>query len=151
MRIAFLAACLLACSHNTLPGTQIPDTAQNREVLDTFARYRDLLEARDATGLLGMAAPTYYDAGDPSHSVGPTDYASLQQKLKTDFAKVTGIKLEATIRDIEVKGEDARLDYFQVLHYAISTPGGERWKSESDDARMKFVRVKGEWKIASGL
>ena len=49
MRIAFLAACLLACSHNTLPGTQIPDTAQIREVLDTFARYRDRLEARDAS------------------------------------------------------------------------------------------------------
>ena len=151
MRIAFLAACLLACSHNTLPGTQIPDTAQNREVLDTFARYRDRLEARDASGILGMAAPTYYDAGDPSHSVGPTDYASLQQKLKTDFAKVTGIKLEATVKELAVKDDDAHLDYFQVLRYAVATPTGEKWKSESDDARMKFVRVNGEWKIASGL
>ena len=151
MRIALLAVGLVACSHNTLPGTQIPDTPQNREVLDTFARYRDLLESRDASGILALAAPTYYDAGDPSHSLGPTDYGSLQDKLKTDFTRVKGIKLEATIKDIEVKGDDARLDYFQVLHYAIATPTGEKWKSESDDARMKFVRVKGEWKIASGL
>ena len=152
MRIALLAfACLLACSPKMLPGTQIPDNPANREVLDTFSRYRDRLEALDASGLIGMAAPTYYDAGDPGRSIGPTDYVALQQKIKTDFSRVKGIKLEATIRDIEVKGDEARLDFFQVLHYAIATPTGEKWKSESDDARMMFARVNGEWKIASGL
>jgi hypothetical protein len=38
-----------------------------------------------------------------------------------------------------------------VLRYAVATPSGEKWKSESDDARMRFVRLNGEWKIASGL
>ncbi len=71
--------------------------------------------------------------------------------MKVDFEKVNGIKLEATIKEIEVKDDAARLDYFQVLHYAVKTPSGETWKSESDDARMKFVRVSGQWKIASGL
>src|SRR5207253_8900416 len=92
---ALLAACALACSHNTLPGTNIPDSPQNRAVLDVFSHYRDALEARDATALLSMAAPTYYDAGDPSHQIGPTDYKALQQKLAGDFSKVTGVKLEA--------------------------------------------------------
>ena len=154
MRTAILmvaTAALLACSHNTLPGTEIPDNPQNRALLDTFSKYRNALEARDATSLLGLAAPGYSDVGDPSHGIGPTDFGSLQQKLQTDFARVTGIKLEATVKDIEVKGDEGRLDYFQVLRYAIKTPTGESWKSESDDARMKFVRVKGEWKIASGL
>jgi hypothetical protein len=153
MRIAALlaTACLLACSHATLPGTQIPDSPQNRAVLDVFSRYRVALESRDSTAIYALAAPGYADGGDATHGLGPTDYASLQKKLQTDFAKVTGIKLEATIKDIEVKGEEARLDYFQVLHYAVATPSGERWKSESDDARMKFVRVDGQWKIVSGL
>ena len=153
MRTAALLAiaCSLACSHNTLPGTNIPDSPQNREVLDVFAKYRDALEARDAGGILALTAPSYSDVGDMSHGLAPTDYGSLGKKLQTDFSKVTGLKLEATIKDIEVKGEDARLDYFQVLRYAVSTPSGERWKSESDDARMKFVRVNGAWKIISGL
>ena len=148
----FLAtASLLACSHATLPGTEIPDNPQNRAVLDVFAKYRDALEALDATSLLALAAAAYSDTGDTTHGIGPLDYAGLQQKLQTDFARVSGIKLEATIKDIEVRGDDARLDYFQVLRYAVKTPTGESWKSESDDARMKFVKVKGEWKIASGL
>ena len=83
--------------------------------------------------------------------MGPTDYAALQKKLQNDFTKVNGIKLEATVKDIEVKGDEAHLDYFQVLRYAVKTPSGETWKSESDDARMKFVRVDGQWKIVSGL
>lgn len=154
MRTATLllaTASLLACSHATLPGTQIPDSPENRAVLDVFSKYRNALESRDATSLLALAAPTYSDIGDAAHSLGPTDYANLQQKLQTDFARVNGIKLEATIKDIEVKGVDARLDYFQVLRYAVKTPTGESWKSESDDARMKFVMVRGEWKIVSGL
>ena len=153
MRIAALlaTACLLACSHALLPGTNIADNAQTRDVLGVFSQYRNALEARDSTAILAMAAPSYTDPGDASHGLGPTDYASLQKKLQTDFAKVTGIKLEATIKDIDVNGDEARLDYFQVLRYAVTVPGGERWKSESDDARMKFVRVSGQWKIASGL
>jgi hypothetical protein len=152
MRLALLAClAVAACSHATLPGTNIDDTPQNRAVLDLFGRYKQALEARDSTALFSLAASTYTDPGDPSRGLGPTDRASLQQKLQTDLSKVTGVRLEATVRDLEVKGEQARLDYFQVLRYAVATPSGEKWKSESDDARMRFVRVNGEWKIASGL
>lgn len=154
MKIASLlatACCLIACSHARLPGTNISDSTENRAVLDVFSRYRAALEARDPAGILALVAPGYYDAGDAGHSLAPTDYASLQKKLQTDFSKVTGLKLEATVKDIQVKDDQAHLDYFQVLRYAVATPSGERWKSESDDARMQFVRVNGEWKIASGL
>lgn len=151
--IAVLAAALAlsACSHSRIAGTNIEDSPTTRAILDLFGKYRQALEARDASGLLALAAPSYSDAGDAAHGVGPTDYASLQQKLQKDFASVTGLKLEATVKDLSVEGDKARLDYFQVLRYAVATQGGERWKSESDDARMKFVRVSGEWKIASGL
>jgi hypothetical protein len=153
MRLALLA-CLsaAACSHATLPGTNIEDTPQARAVLDVFGRYRHALEARDSAALVGLTAPEYADAGDPSRGLAPADHASLQQRLQTDLGKVTGLRFEATIRDLAFNGaEQARLDYFQVLRYAVATPSGEKWKSESDDARMQFVRVNGEWKIASGM
>ena len=149
-----LPACLLAaaaCSHATLPGTSIEDTAENRAVLEVFGRYKQALEARDATAIVGLTTPDYSDPGDPSRGIDPVDREGLPKKLQTYLSKVTGLRLEATVKDVEVKGNEARLDYFQVLRYAIATPSGEKWKSESDDARMMFVRVNGEWKIASGL
>ena len=148
---ALVLAALAACSHAQVPGTSIDDTPTNRAIIDVFTKYHQALEARDPTAILALAAPEYADPGDPSHGIGPTDLASLQTKLQSDFSKVTGLKLEATVKELAVNGEQAHLDYFQVLRYAVATPTGEKWKSESDDARMKFVRVNGEWKIASGL
>jgi hypothetical protein len=152
MRRAVLA-CLLAaaCSHNTIQGTNIPDNQETRVVLEVFGRYKHALEARDPTAIQALVAPTYSDPGDPARGVPPVDAAGLQQKLRSDFAKVTGIKLEATVKDLQVKNDEARLDYFQVLRYSVATPNAEKWKSESDDARMRFLKVNGEWKIASGL
>ena len=153
MRSIALLACLAAaaCSHAMLPGTNIRDTPQNRAVLDVFGRYKQALEARDAGAILALTTPDYTDAGDPARGISPTDHQRLEQRLKGDLSKVTGLRLEATVKDMEVRGEEARLDYFQVLRYAVATPSGEKWKSESDDARMRFVRLNGEWKIASGL
>jgi len=148
-----LPVCLLAaaCSQATLPGTNIRDTRENRAVLDVFGKYKDALEARDPTAILALTTPDYSDPGDPSRNIAPLDRNGLQRKLQEDLAKVTGLRLEATVKDLEVKGAEARLDYFQVLRYAVATPSGEKWKSESDDARMRFVRVNGEWKISAGL
>lgn len=148
---ALAALALAACSHSTLPGTSIPSNDQTRAILSTFTQYHDALEARDPARILALTAPSYYDTGDTSRGIGPTDYNSLQRKLTHDFEKVNGLKLEATVKNIEVDGEKANLDYFQVLRYAVVTPNGETWKSESDDARMRFVKVSGAWKIASGL
>ena len=152
MRIALLA-CLatVACTHNTIPGTNIEDTPQARAVLDVFGRYKQALESRDTAGIVALASPGYTDPGDPSRGVPPMEFATLKDKLQTDLAKITGVRFDATIKDLQVKGPEAQLDYFQVLRYAVATPNGEKWKSESDDARMKFVQVNGEWKIASGL
>jgi hypothetical protein len=155
MRTAILAAVsatALACSHQMIPGTTIPDEPQTRALLDVFVRYKRALEARDANALLHLAAPDYSDPGETSRGEGPTDYETLKTKLPLTFEKLSDLKLEATVRDVEVKGQEARIDYYQVLRFALRTPnGGERWKSVSDDARMKFVRVQGEWRIASGL
>ncbi len=152
MRRAALACLVVAaCSHNTIPGTSIPDNPQTRALIDVFGRYKNALEARDPTAILSLVAPTYSDPGDPSRGMPPLDYASLEKKLQTDFAKVTGLKLEATVKDVQIKDDEGHLDYFQVLRYSVATPTGEKWKSESDDARMRFVKVSGEWKIAAGL
>jgi hypothetical protein len=153
MKKAALAslALLAACSHATLPGTNIPANDDTKAVLSTFTKYHDALEARDPAAIYALAAKSYYDTGDATRGIGPTDYGSLQRKLSHDFEKVDGLKLEATIKNIEVDGDKANLDYFQVLRYAVVTPNGETWKSESDDARMRFVKVSGAWKIASGL
>jgi len=96
-----------------------------------------------------------FDVSQPGAAVAAVDEAAVEA-CAAGLAEVrqrldiTHLADDTPLADVS-GGEQARLDYFQVLRYAIATPSGEKWKSESDDARMQFVRVNGEWKIASGL
>jgi len=153
MRILALVAAgaLAACSHNVIPGTNVPDEPQNRAVLEVLARYKQAMEARDANALLDLAAPGYFDKGDPSRPREPHDLPGLRKQVPKDFSDVKALKLDIDIRNVKVDGNQAQVDYFAVLRYAVQVPNGEKWLTESDDARMKFVKVGGSWKISAGL
>jgi SnoaL-like domain len=153
MRIAPLLAlgALAACAHPLIPGTPIPDEPQNRAVLQVLANYKQAMEARDANALLALAAPEYFDKGDPSRPTDPHDLSGLRRTIPKDFSNVRVLKLDIDIRNLKIDGDRAQVDYFGVMRYAIAVPNGEKWLSESDDQRMKFVKIDGDWKIASGM
>ena len=155
MRIAAATLTLLlcaACSHNTIPGTQIPDRPENRAVLEVLSAYKAAMEARDADALLALAAPGYFDRGDPKATTGaPIDYGTLRREIPEDFKDVKSVHLDITLRDVQVDGDKAHIDYYAVLRYAVAVATGEKWFSEADDARMRLVKLNGRWKIASGL
>ena len=70
-RLVVTLSAMLACGGgcatiNTIPGTKVADTKVNREILDVCERYRHAMEDRDATTLLSLAHPNYYeDSGTP--------------------------------------------------------------------------------------
>ena len=153
MRIASLLAlaALLACSHNTIPGTNVRDDPQNRAVLQVLATYKQAMEARDANTLLSLAAPGYFDKGDPTRPTDPHDLEGLRKTVPRDFNGVKALKLDIDVRNLTINGDQAHVDFFGVMRYAVALPNGEKWFTESDDQRMKFVKVDGDWKIASGM
>jgi len=61
------------------------------------------------------------------------------------------VLVDIDIRNVKIEGDSAQVDYFGVMRYAIAVPNGEKWFSESDDQRMKFVKSDGDWKISSGM
>lgn len=146
-----LALALFACAHNTIPGTQINDNPQTRAVLDVLGQYKAAMEARDAGALIALAAPGYFDKGDAAHPNEARTYEGLKKELPEDLKNVKSVHLDVTLRDVQVQGDNARIDYYAVLRYALATPSGEKWFSQADDARMKLVKVDGAWKISSGL
>jgi hypothetical protein len=153
MRIVCLLAlaALVACAHATIPGTNVTDNPQNRAVLEVLAEYKRAMEARDPNALLSLAAPDYFDRGDSSRPNEPRDLQGLRRTLPKDFNGVRALKLDIDIRKLTIQGDHAQVDYFAVMRYAVAVPNGEKWFTESDDQRMKFVRIGNEWKISSGM
>ena len=151
--IALVMLLGAACSHNNIPGTQIRDAPENRAILDVLAAYKAAMEARDSDALLALAAPNYFDRGDPNRTstTGPLDYGTLRRDLPDDFKDVKSVHLDITVKDVQVDGDKAHVDYYAVLRYAVAVVSGEKWFSEADDARMRLVKLNGKWKIASGL
>ena len=153
MRIAPLLALatLAACSHNTIPGTNVRDDPQNRAVLQVLANYKEAMEARDANALISLASPGYFDKGDPARPGDAHDLEGLRKSVPRDFKGVRALKLDIDIRNLKIEGNRAQVDFFGVMRYAVAVPNGEKWFTESDDQRMKFVKVYGDWKISSGM
>jgi len=143
MRIAPLLAlaALAACSHNTIPGTNVRDDPH----------YKEAMEARDANALISLAAPGYFDKGDPARPGDAHDLEGLRKSVPRDFKGVRALKLDIDIRNLKIEGDRAQVDFFGVMRYAVAVPNGEKWFTESDDQRMKFVKVYGDWKISSGM
>src|SRR6059058_4205443 len=122
MRIAPLLAlaALAACSHNTIPGTNVSDDPQNRAVLQVLASYKEAMEARDANALLSLAAPGYFDKGDPARPSEAHDLEGLRKSVPRDFNGVRALKLDIDIRNLKIEGDRAQVDFFGVMRYAVA-------------------------------
>ncbi|HEX9308969.1 MAG TPA: nuclear transport factor 2 family protein [Anaeromyxobacter sp.] len=147
--LAALAA--VACSPRRIPGTEIRSTADSRAVYDVVQAYRQAMEKKDAAAVLALVAPNYYDtAGTPDPS-DDLDRARLETSLPQTLASAESVKLDFTIRKIDVEGDDAQAEVFYDAFYRVTTPAVTVPRRDSDVHRIRFHKVQGAWKIVAGL
>ena len=58
---SLLMLAFAACTPSMIPGTSVPDTGENRELLKQVELYRQAVERKDADAVLEMVSPSYYD------------------------------------------------------------------------------------------
>ena len=109
----FAAPAVSSCFLTNIPNTDIPDTHENREIVEVAERYRHAVEQRDIRTLLAMAAPNYFeDAGTPQ---GDDDYGyeGLRRVLTVWADTVREIRYEMRYRRVtfENDGNRALIDY----------------------------------------
>jgi hypothetical protein len=138
-----LALPLTGCSPRLIPGTEIPDTPTDRNLLTLMHHFRDSFQSKDTDALVAMASPRYLDARDS------ISYDTLKTQLKSYFDKVKELHLDVTVRRITVEGAHARIDYVFAINYLLDTVD-PKWRSQTDDRRMTLVREDNTWKITSG-
>ena len=139
------------CAAHRIAGTQIPDNDDTRAIVAVIDAYRQAAERRDAAGVLAVASSRYFDdAGTPDPG-DDLDRGGLERRLGEDYARITAMRLDIAVRRIEVEGERASAFVFYDAYYRITTKGGEIAKQASDLHRMRLVKEKGSWKLASGL
>lgn len=134
-----------------IPGTKIADTPLNRDVLTRMEEYRVALEQRDATKLLTMASPQYYeDAGTPA---GSDDYGfpGLKRVLDQRLSALRWLRFLVRYRDIRIDGNRASVDIKYDISFQLMTDMGERWERKQSEKRLELIREENRWMFLSGM
>jgi ketosteroid isomerase-like protein len=150
---AFLIIPLLlaaACAPRRIPGSDIADTDDNRAILAVMERYRSALEAKDAKAIKALVAETFReDAGTESPDDDLT-YHNLDEHLANLFARLDNPKVEMSVRRVDVQGEVATAIYYWNASWRLPSLTS-RPQSDAELEQMVFHKIKGEWKIVSGI
>jgi hypothetical protein len=150
-RLVVLALAAASCAPSLIPGTQVQDTKDNRAVYQVVQSYREAMDRRDAAAVLALAAPDYFDTAGTPTPEDDVDRSILEQRLPQDLARVDAVKLELTVRKLEVRGDRGEVEVFYDGWYRVKTPSGTVPRRDSDVHRMKLRKVEGRWLFTSGL
>ncbi len=149
--IALITLAAAGCAPRRIPGTNLESTTDSRAVYDVVQAYRQAMEKRDAAAVLALVAPTYFDTGGTPDPADDLDRAGLEAALAKDLPHAEGVRLDFTIRKIEIAGDEAQAELFYDSYYRVQTPDRVVPRRDSDVHRMRLQKIGGVWKIASGL
>jgi hypothetical protein len=152
LSLSVCLALLVACGARRIPGTEIEDNDDTRAILKVMEQYRAALEARDAQGVLKLLSDSFKDEGGSSKMEDRMDLATLQKKLPSELAKVEDVKLDLSVRKIEIFSETSTASAVYTYNLSFRMPRlNNKPQSESEIKQMWFKRDKGQWKISSGI
>lgn len=144
----------------TIPGTEIPDTPENRDVLAVLERYRTAFVRRDATGVLAAAHPTYYDTAGTDDPGDDLEYSELGPVLRARMAQLEAVRFTIDYLEIHVNKDRASvrvwIDASFRLVPVVDGASGDvkidgRHTRKQDHAMFELVRDGRAWRITRGM
>jgi len=151
LALAATLGLLAACSPRRIPGTEVPDTPDNRAIGAVLEQYQLACERRDAAAVLGLVSKRYFDDAATPEPSDDLDYATLARVLPQDFARLGSVRMELRVTDIRSDGDKAQAFVRFDTRYRIATRAGEVAKAQADVSRILLVKEQGAWKIIAGL
>jgi hypothetical protein len=147
-----LVLALAGCATvNLIPGTKVPDNRANRELLDVLERYRHAMEDRDATTLLALAHPNYYeDSGTPLAN-DDYGYEGLRDVLARRLSALRTLRYNIEYRRVSITGHHAQVDIRYDASFQLATEMGDRWERKQNDKRIELENDGRRWLIIAGM
>ena len=147
-----LAAGGCAAHVETIPGTKVPASHENQQIIDRIEDYRMAVERKDTAALVLMASKRYWeDAGTPT---GTDDYGyqGLQEILSGRFQKVKAIRYSMRYMNIQRRGDRVFVDVLIDASFTIPDPRGEDTRADMRDQNQFVLEWDGRhWLFLSGM
>jgi ketosteroid isomerase-like protein len=139
-----------ACASRRIPGTEIADTDDSRAILAIMERYRSALEAKDAKAIQSLVAEDFHEDAGTEAADDDLTYANLPEHMAALFQKLDKPKVEISVRRVDVQEDTATAIYYWNASWRMPSLTS-RPQSDSELEQMVLKRIKGEWKIVSGI
>ncbi len=143
----------------TIPGTEIPDTDDNRQILAVLERYRTSFVSRDAAAVLATAHPTYHDQAGTDDPSDDTTYAELGPLLRRRLSQIDSVRFTMDYLEIHVTGDravarvwiDASFRFKPLLDSYGEPRTPPPYNRVQDHAEFELVREGNTWLIVRGI
>jgi hypothetical protein len=145
--LPLLLCTAVGCAAHKIPGTDIDQTTDTDAIIAVVGKYNTAVDAQDATGILALVDPSFYDDAGTLTPEDDLDYATLKTKLPAILAKFQDVRVKITVKTLNVSGDKASLVYNYVITFRIN----QKVTTDSDIKRMDFKRVNGVWRIVKGV
>ena len=154
---AVMALCALLAGgscEKDIPNTTVPDTPENRAVIDFMEQYRRAVEARDVGALLAMADPRYLDDNGTPTGDDDIDFRALKDKLGRWSDRVTDVRYEIKYRGVSRELDRILVDFRYSASFRVDYgEDEERWSRRIGENRLILQKddVADRFFILSGM
>lgn len=143
---------LMACGADLIPNTDVPNTGENREVLEFVERYRHAIEERSPEGVLALVSDQYFDDNGSLDGNDDMDYDAVRDTLIRWQEDVRAVRYEVRYRRVSHNGERIMIDFTYTGSFKLRTADGDRWSRRLADNRVELiVDSQHGYKIVAGL
>lgn len=134
------------------PDAEILNNQANQEIVEVIVRYEDAMERMDLDALFSLLSEDYYEnAGTTDTADDDYGYASITEKFQTLEQHVEDVRIDVSIRNVEVVGDRADVLYEFALTMLYGIGGESHWETYRDVNRIQMQREEESWRIISGL
>jgi hypothetical protein len=151
--LTLLLSGLTGCAHqNTLAGTTVTDTLDNRALLEVIEQYRLRLIEKNVEGLLFLASERYFeDSGTPT-AEDDYGYDGLKYVLSKSLARLKSVRYDVQYRSVRVEGSRAEVEVYLSGAFELIAESGDRYRRVGDYHRFVLEKTgKEKWKFLSGM
>jgi hypothetical protein len=156
-----VSAC--ASQVQTIPGTEIPNTTNNRDIIQAIEKYRLAVESKDVAALVLMTSQSYWEDGGTPTGGDDYGYEGLKEVLKNRFDKVSDIRYSLKYIDVQRRcresgdsttneGCRAYVDVLIDASFSVVDAQGRLMRSDKRDQNQLVLEWSGDkWLFLSGM
>ena len=151
--VSVFASGLWGCAHNsTLAGTTVPDTPENRAILETVENYRSRLVERNVEGLLMLASKNYFEDSGSPQADDDYGYEGLRDILHSRLGRLKSMRYQIRYKAVKINGKKAKVEVLIDGSFELSAEVGDQYRRVSDFHEFVMEDAgNGKWRFLSGM